>query len=160
MGFRVLLRRKRNAADLMLMAATEGNRDAEAWLAVRRADGVTDDDLKDWWGRSDRKREKIGREIRAGTNLVYIVRRREGDTDAEAKHHTGRHFVAFGSAETVESGQFKGVDRPLAEELWARVAARFRGDLYFPDLSGYTSANALIRAEMGSDSPSDAPHGV
>jgi hypothetical protein len=136
----------------MLREATAGDPDAQAMLAARRADGVTDDDLRGWWARSDRTRQEIRRSWKYRALIVYVARKRAGNTDDEAALHTMRHVPTFASVEELArrsdaNGQV-GDDRPLAEELWPRVIQRYHGDLYFADLRGHKSAEAFIRADM------------
>jgi len=121
-------------------------------LAPKRTEGVTDADIKWWWGL-----DKLERRLLIVVNdwfrmAAYKKDRAEGMSEEQASSQLGKSFPIFGNPEDTKN--FKGDDRPLPFELKERINRWAEGCYQdeSPGTSGrlrsHSSMNALIRSEI------------
>ncbi len=122
-------------------------------LEKKRADGVTDDDIRRWWGISDLERRlltKIDETNRVGLFLKFInfdkIPRDEANTMV-IKYHP-----VYGDPD--DTTQWEGEDRPIPPELRERVNNYVQKQQALPleeqqkKIDAFSSLNARIRHEI------------
>ena len=121
-------------------------------LAPKRAEGVTDADIKGWWG-LDRLERRLLIVVNNWFRMAaYKKYRAEGMSEEQASSQLGKSFPIFGDPEDTKN--VKGDDRPLPFELKERINQWVEGGYRYesPGTSGKlrsaSSMNALIRSEI------------
>jgi hypothetical protein len=118
-------------------------------LAPKRADGVTDADIKWWWGL-----DKIERRMLIVVDdwfrmAAFKKYRAEGMSAEQASSRLRKSFPIFGDPQDTKN--VKGDDRPLPFELKERInqwASRNKSVETFSELQRATSMNVLVRSEI------------
>jgi hypothetical protein len=96
-----LFKRRDKAGAFMLQRAAEGNPRAAAMVDLRRAAGVTDEDLLTWWGFSDAHRKRTSEAHKTFQVGIYLAHKDEGHTEAEAVDHARRNYPTYTMAEHI-----------------------------------------------------------
>ncbi|MFH0982098.1 MAG: hypothetical protein V2A79_11210 [Planctomycetota bacterium] len=122
-----------------------------AWLEARRADGVTDDDVRWWYSLHELERRMMILEESTSRAAIFLGKQREGSTPEQAAAEVRRSLPMYGDPTDTE--HTTGEDRPLPDELRRRVnlwLQKVSGDpeAFRRRLASATSYNALIRAEL------------
>ncbi|MHC9540272.1 MAG: hypothetical protein AB9903_12210 [Vulcanimicrobiota bacterium] len=136
-----------------LIESAETDESVKEMLEKKRADGVTDDDIRRWWAISDLERRlllKIDETNRVGLFLKFInfdkISRDEANTMV-IKYHP-----VYGDPE--DTSQWEGEDRPIPPELRERVNHYVQQQQSLPleeqqkKLEAFSSLNARIRHEI------------
>jgi len=136
-----------------LIESAETDESVKETLEKKRADGVTDDDIKRWWAISDLERRlllKIDETNRVGLFLKFInfdkIQREEANT-LVIKYHP-----VYGDPD--DTTQWEGDDRPIPPELRERVNRYVQTQQALPleeqqkKIDEFTSLNARIRHEI------------
>lgn len=123
-----------------------------AALAEKRAEGVTDEDIRWWWNRDDleiRAMLKADERIRV---RAYVVRLAKDEAPDVAISSVRKHFAIF--AEPSDPIDVTDQDRPLPCELKNRVTRYIQRrslenpEQYERDIQSSSSFNALVRWEI------------
>ena len=127
--------------------------EARKRLAAKREDGVTDEDLKLWWGFHDLERRMIAIEDNVSRTAFFLGKREAGLSAERAAEEMRKAKPIYGDPTDTE--QTKGDDRPLPDELKDRVNrwsmkqfSTLDPDAIQKFATGYSSFNALIRSEI------------
>jgi hypothetical protein len=136
-----------------LIESAETDESVKEALEKKRADGVTDDDIKSWWAISDLERRlliKIDETNRVGLFLKFInfdkIPRDEANT-LVIKYHP-----VYGDPD--DTTQWEGDDRPIPPELRERVNRYVQNQQALPleeqqkKIEAFTSLNARVRHEI------------
>jgi len=136
-----------------LIESAETDESVKEALEKKRADGVTDDDIKSWWAISDLERRlliKIDETNRVGLFLKFInfdkIPRDEANT-LVIKYHP-----VYGDPD--DTTQWEGDDRPIPPELRERVNRYVQTQQALPleeqqkKIEAFTSLNARVRHEI------------
>jgi hypothetical protein len=124
-----------------------------ALLPTKRAEGVTDADVRSWWNGHDVERRMVlqaDETDRMGTYLTLL--RQASADDRSASKKLWQAYPRFGNPS--DSSQAQGDDRPLPLELKVRinryVEHRIMTDLanWQAEMSSATSFNALVRQKI------------
>ena len=122
------------------------------YLAKRRKEGVTDEDVRGWWNLHDIERRILVQAEEKHRFGLLIHHIKGGMSEAEATARVRREVPVYGDPDAESSGEPD--DRPLPDELRDRVE-RFREEAYADDPGGFvreteaaTSMNALVRKAM------------
>lgn len=116
----------------------------------RRAEGVTDEDIRWWWNMSAFEQEMLLQQDENNRMILYSYLRRKGMEPADAAKEVYKRHPKWGDP----AGE-KGDDRPLPCELKRRIVSyieRFYADRaeLQKKIAHVSSFNALIRKEIKS----------
>jgi hypothetical protein len=124
-------------------------------LEQLRAEGVTDEDLRTWYGYSGKHRTRIAELHNGCRAAIYLTRKDQGDSEEEAVDYALRDYPVYSNVDMLETYEsLKGEDRPFPWELeprlsaWARKEGLFHHGRLMENRRNHSSVNALIRAEM------------
>jgi hypothetical protein len=121
-------------------------------LAKKRAEGVTDADIKWWWGLDKIERRMLIVFDDWFRMAAYKKHRAEGKSEEEALSLLSKSLPIFGDPE--ETKNLKGDDRPLPFELkerinrWVEVVLLNEPIGTSSEFQSTGSMNALIRSEI------------
>lgn len=135
-----------NVGDTFLqMEAT--NEKVRNTLQRLRAEGVTDNDIRDWWNRPPIERVllELIDELDRGAVFIHVLK--EGKSPEEAGLAVTKIHTVYGN-----SSPDAGEDRPIPWELRARISC-YREKCWStgytpPEADEFASYNALVRSEM------------
>ena len=138
-----------NMGDLILQAEATDEATRKRF-AVKRAEGVTDADIRWWLNMHDVERHLLLLQDEAAKLGVFLYWRDQGLSDEEAGRKAAR-MVNYG--DPTDTSHWSSDDRPLPIELKDRVNRLILS--FAPDLpearqhmESFSSANAFVRAEM------------
>jgi hypothetical protein len=118
-------------------------------LAAKRAEGVTDADIRWWWGLGKLERRMLIVVDEWFRMAAFLKHEAEGMSEEQATSELRKSFPILGDPQDTEN--VKGDDRPLPFELKDRInewaLRNERGELA-SELRRTTSMNALIRSEI------------
>jgi len=140
-----------NFADLLLEREVTDD-STRQMLAKKRAEGVTDADIKWWWGLDKLERRLLIVVDDWFRMAAFKKYRAEGMSEEQAISQLGKSFPIFGGPEDTKN--VKGDDRPLPFELKERINQWVGTALQDKALETATSSrsagsmNALIRNEI------------
>jgi hypothetical protein len=138
-----------NMGDLILQAETTDEATRQRF-AVKRAEGVTDADIRWWWNMHDVERQSLLIQDEGAKLGVVHYWQGQGLSMEEGIRRAER-MVNYGDPR--DASHFSGEDRPLPIELKERVN-RLMSSLDLDSrevkrrMDSFSSANAFIRAEM------------
>ena len=121
-------------------------------LEPKRRDGVTDEDIRWWWGLHDLERRVLLKVDDIMRMNAFNRFRQSGLCAEDATARLGRTFPIFGDPDDTRHGS--GDDRPLPYELKDRIntwAARQQGadpEELDREVAAASSMNALVRREI------------
>lgn len=118
-------------------------------LASKRAEGVTDPDIRWWWGLDNLERRLLIALDDWFRIAAWKQYRAEGMSEEQAITHLRKSFPIFGDPQNTKT--HKGDDRPLPFELKDRInqwAMRNSSPKTLSELGQFTSMNAAIRSEI------------
>lgn len=135
------------------MKAVEASAVERERLQAKREDGVTEDDLRWWWGLHDLDRRMLLLDD-DNTRMAFFAAKLEAGMSAEqAARELRRALPIYG--DPLDTQQTVGDDRPLPLELKGRVnrwlekqIATSYDDAFRARLAGFSSFNAMIRTEI------------
>ncbi|NIN00587.1 MAG: hypothetical protein GTO24_21630 [candidate division Zixibacteria bacterium] len=125
----------------------------KSWLAMKRNEGVRDEDIRLWWNRHDLER-RIALEFEDLTRSTEFLRLRDENSvrEEEAEKLVEKIFPTYGDPN--EPSLQAGNDRPLPYELKDRVErylesqARANPGEYQREAGRSSTLNAFIRREI------------
>jgi len=136
-----------------LIESAETDESVKEMLEKKRAEGVTDDDIRKWWGISDLERRlllKIDETNRVGLFLKFINFDKISRDEANAM--VIKYHPVYGDPD--DTSQWTGEDRPIPPELRERVNNYVQQQQSLPleeqqkKLEAFSSLNARIRNEI------------
>ncbi len=142
-----------NFGDILLEKEST-DRKIKSWLAMKRNEGVRDQDIRAWWNQHDLERrisvefDELGR-----STQFFRLKDEEKIGEEEAARAVGRLFPTYGDPNEVCFTT--GEDRPLPYELKDRVdrylesVAQVDREAWKEALQGMSTLNAFIRKEIG-----------
>jgi hypothetical protein len=140
-----------NAAESYL-AKAQTDPAMRAKLEAKRADGVTDADIRWWWNLHDLERRMMALDD-DNSKVAFIIHktREQGLTVEQAAAELRRSMPIYG--DPADTRRTTGDDRPLPYELKDRVNRWLQTKMPDPDrfrrqLAQATTYNALVRAEL------------
>ena len=139
-----------NLGDVLLIAATHGETKSLRIIEKARREGATDEDIREWWNLPDLARRMVqySEDVwRYSSFLAY--KEDEGTSNEAAARRVRRMFPMYGDPE--DRRHADGEDRPLPQELRGRIdrwRERFGADHILALSAGYSSINALVRAQI------------
>jgi len=119
-----------------------------------RSEGVTDEDIRNWYNIIDIKRKAMIKEDEFFRFKAFVNFRKKGMTEDEAMRETRKINPFYGDPD--DETNMSGEDRPLPYELKLRVNdydEKMRNnnpESYKKKMEQFTSYNALIRKELES----------
>ena len=135
--------------DNLLLEREATDNSTKQMLAAKRAEGVTDADIKWWWGLDKLERRMlivVDDWFRMAAFQKYHA---EGMSAEQANFQLRKSFPIFGDPQDTKN--VKGNDRPLPFELKERInqwALRNESAKIPSELRRTTSMNALVRSEI------------
>jgi len=125
----------------------------KSWLAMKRNEGVRDEDIRKWWNKHDLER-RIALEFEDLTRSTEFLRLRDENSvrEEEAEKKMEKLFPTYGDPN--EPSLKAGNDRPLPYELKDRVErylerqARANPGEYQREAEQSSTLNAFIRKEI------------
>jgi len=140
-----------NFGDILLEREREDEK-VRSWLAMKRNEGVRDEDIREWWNMHD-----LERRILLGfdhmTHFSQLSRLGWGDQPYEGRIATaGKSFPIYGDPN--EPSYTAGDDRPLPYELKNRVNRYLENRIqtdpieFRKEVEKSSTLNALIRREI------------
>jgi hypothetical protein len=141
-----------NFGDILLeKESTDGK--IKSWLAMKRNEGVRDQDIRAWWNLHDLER-RISVEFDELGSSTQFFRLKDEDriSEEEATKAVGRFFPTYGDPNEVCFTT--GDDRPLPYELKGRVdkylerVAQVDKEAWKGEVQGTSTLNAFIRKEI------------
>ncbi len=124
------------------------NEETRVQYKQRRAEGVTDDDIRWWWNMSVFEQEMIAQEDKLNKTAMFIFLRKKGLQPDEVVKEIVKRHVVYG-----EPDGRSGDDRPLPWELKHRIVCYIES--YYRDPVSFTSLienessfNSLVRKEI------------
>jgi len=133
-----------------LLELESSDESAFLYLARRRDEGVTDDDVRAWWNLEEIERRILRQADEKQRFGILIHHIKAGMTEAEAAERVRKELPIYGDPDDARAGT--GDDRPLPDELRDRVERlrreRYRADpgAFLERLERASSFNALARA--------------
>lgn len=134
------------------LAKAVSNAELRAKLEAKRADGVTDEDIRWWWNLHDLERRMMALDD-DNSRLAFIMQKTEeqGLTVEQAVAELRGFMPLYG--DPTDTRHTTGNDRPLPYELKDRVNRWMQTKMPDPErfrrqLAQATSYNALVRAEL------------
>jgi hypothetical protein len=114
----------------------------------RRAEGVTDDDIRWWWNMSVFEQEMIAQEDKRIKTALFIYLRRQGLQPDKVVNEIVKRHAVFG-----EPDGRSGDDRPLPWELKHRIVSYIERHYRDPNslvslIANESSFNSLVRKEI------------
>jgi hypothetical protein len=134
-----------------LLREERENDGIRSMLAKKRADGVTDEDIRWWWNMHDLERQMLVVQDDASRTVVSVYWMDQGLPVEEAVAKAQQALVTYGDPE--EPSAARGDDRPLPYELKDRINRFMLQGSGNPSelkrrIRSFSSMNAFIRAEM------------
>lgn len=135
------------------MRLLEGTEAGKRRLAAKREDGVTDADLRWWWGMTDLERFMIELSEENTRVSFFMWKSQEGLSDDDAAAALRKAHPMYG--DETDTTHTTGDDRPLPDELKNRVSLWLMPKMADRDgfrrrLAEFSTYNALIRDEVRS----------
>ncbi len=140
-----------NFGDILLeKESTDGK--IKSWLAMKRNEGVRDEDIRNWWNKHDLER-RIALELDGLNRSTHFLKLKEENSlnEKEAERRIEKLFPSFGDPN--EPSLTTGDDRPLPYELKERVerylekASTGPGDCR-REAEQSSTINAFVRREI------------
>ena len=139
----------------LLLRREKVDPDTRASLAIKRAEGVTDDDIRWWWNLHPLERRVMDLIDENFRGRHYLNLCAEGLSKEEAIARVLHGFAMFGDPSALSDADHSaGDDRPLPYELkdrvscWAAEQGARDPDGFRRRIENASSMNALIRAEI------------
>jgi len=161
MGFFNFFKKPQNLGDIILGNASSDDpaikkltESIKQNLPKKKAEGVTDENIREFWNFTDSQRRKVILSESTFRLAVFSSAKEDGLTNDEASALVSKIFPMYGSLyDDPDNTKYtpSGDDRLLPNELRGRVDKyRLRlGAAYIKDkMKGYTTYNAYIRDEI------------
>ena len=136
----------------ILLARERTDPQIQARLAIKRAEGVTDTDIRWWWNLNYIERRLVLKIDNMSRMAVFIQELRTGRTPDDATRHIWKYFPNYGNENEVSAGE--GNDRLIPYELkdrlntWLEKQSLENASLLKERLDQTSSFNAVVRAEI------------
>ncbi len=135
----------------ILLAGEGTDPQIQARLAIKRAEGVTDTDIRWWWNLNYIERRLMLKIDNLSRMAIFIQELETGRTPEDATRHIWKYFPNYGNENEVSAGE--GNDRPIPYELkdrvntWLEKQRLENASLLKERLDQTSSFNAVVRAE-------------
>ena len=141
----------KNFGDLILESEKTGQMILKNLKEIR-ADGVSDDDIRQWWNLDDVERRVSVNMMEINKLYLFnLYKQRDGLTPKDAVTMSLKYYPLFGDPK--DTSRFQGNDRPLPQEFLPKIDAYMRmrsleREQYEADLKESSSFNALFRKNI------------